>query len=163
MQVLHRVSSSLSGPVDPSFRALSGRLEFTVRRHKFNKDSLLLQYHVSRPGLASGVFELRASLSLDAASASKVDDAVREIGLVLPNNQRQHRTLHIQKDVLPLVTVPRVSRSCEHFRYPGWHRACSSCAPRSPSTQPAPAKSTTRSPTLETTLGQMAPPKSGRV
>ena len=24
---------------DPSFRALSGRLQFTVRRHKFNKDS----------------------------------------------------------------------------------------------------------------------------
>jgi len=23
-----------------------------------------------------------------------------EIGIVLPNNQRQHRTLHIQKDVL---------------------------------------------------------------
>jgi len=29
------------GPVAPSFRALSGRLKFTVRRHKFNKDSLL--------------------------------------------------------------------------------------------------------------------------
>ena len=28
------------GPVDPSFRALSGRLTFTVRGHKFNKDSL---------------------------------------------------------------------------------------------------------------------------
>ena len=26
-----------------SFRALSGRLKFTVRRHKFNKDSLLFQ------------------------------------------------------------------------------------------------------------------------
>ena len=34
------VSSSLLGPVDPSFRALSGRLKFTVRRHKFNKDIL---------------------------------------------------------------------------------------------------------------------------
>ena len=31
---------SLLGPVDPSFRALSGRLKFTVRRHKFNTDSL---------------------------------------------------------------------------------------------------------------------------
>ena len=31
---------SPSGPVNPSFRALSGRLEFTVRRHKFNQDSL---------------------------------------------------------------------------------------------------------------------------
>jgi hypothetical protein len=25
----------------------------------------------------------------------------REIGIVLPNSQRQHRTLHIQKDVPP--------------------------------------------------------------
>jgi len=25
----------------------------------------------------------------------------REIDILLPNNQRQHRTLHIQKDVLP--------------------------------------------------------------
>ena len=31
---------SLFGPVDPSFRALSGRLKFTVRSHKFDKDSL---------------------------------------------------------------------------------------------------------------------------
>ena len=33
------VSPSRLGPVDPSFRALSGHLKFTVRRHKFNKDS----------------------------------------------------------------------------------------------------------------------------
>ena len=33
--LLHRISSSLLGPVDPSFRALAGRLKFTVRRHKF--------------------------------------------------------------------------------------------------------------------------------
>jgi hypothetical protein len=38
---VHRVSSSLSSPVDPSFRALSGRLKLTVRRHTSNKDSLL--------------------------------------------------------------------------------------------------------------------------
>ena len=37
---VHHVSSSLLGPVDPSFRALSGRLKFTVWRHKFNKDAL---------------------------------------------------------------------------------------------------------------------------
>ena len=37
---VHRVSSSLSGPVDPSFRALSGRPKLTVRRHKFNQYSL---------------------------------------------------------------------------------------------------------------------------
>ena len=32
-QVVHKTS------VDPSFRALTGRLKFTVRRHKLNKDS----------------------------------------------------------------------------------------------------------------------------
>ena len=36
--IVHRQCSL--GPVDPSFRALSGRLKFTVRRHKFNEDSL---------------------------------------------------------------------------------------------------------------------------
>ena len=38
-----RVSFSLLGPVDPSFRALSGRPKFTVRRHKLNVDSLSVQ------------------------------------------------------------------------------------------------------------------------
>ena len=37
---MHRALSCLLGPAGPSFRALSGRLKFTVRRHKFNKDSL---------------------------------------------------------------------------------------------------------------------------
>ena len=32
-------SSSLLGPVDPSFGALSRRLRFTGQRHKFNKGS----------------------------------------------------------------------------------------------------------------------------
>ena len=35
---------SFVGPAVPSFRALSGRLRFTARRHKFNKYSLYL-YH----------------------------------------------------------------------------------------------------------------------
>jgi len=30
-----------------------------------------------------------------------IPEAGRKIGILLPNNQRQHRTLHIQKDVLP--------------------------------------------------------------
>ena len=30
------------GPVDLSLRALSGRRKFTVRRHEFNKDCLVL-------------------------------------------------------------------------------------------------------------------------
>ena len=33
---------NLLGPVDPLFRAVSGHLKLTVRRHKFNKDSLLM-------------------------------------------------------------------------------------------------------------------------
>jgi len=31
----------------------------------------------------------------------KVFKIIREICILLPNNQRQHRTLHIQTDVLP--------------------------------------------------------------
>ena len=38
LKVLHCVSSSLIGTVDPSFRALSRRLKFTVRFHKFKTD-----------------------------------------------------------------------------------------------------------------------------
>ena len=41
----------------------------------------------------------------------------REIGMLLPNNQRQHRTLHIQKDVLP---------------YPLCASYCAPCQPRLP-------------------------------
>jgi len=37
--IVHRRSPL--GPVDPSFRALSGRPKFMVRRHTFNKDPLL--------------------------------------------------------------------------------------------------------------------------
>ena len=43
-----RVVKSL-GPVVPSFRTLSGRFTFTVRRHEFNKDSPLF----GEPGLFS--------------------------------------------------------------------------------------------------------------
>ena len=39
--IVHRQSPL--GPVDPSFRALSRRLKFMFRRHKFNKDSPLLE------------------------------------------------------------------------------------------------------------------------
>ena len=46
---VHRVLSSRLGPVDPSSRALSGRLKFTVRRQKFNKESLIK--HNPRSGL----------------------------------------------------------------------------------------------------------------
>ena len=37
-------------PVDPSFRALYGRLQSTVRRHKFNQDSLFASLELSGKG-----------------------------------------------------------------------------------------------------------------
>ena len=37
---MYIVFRRLLGPADPSFRALSRRLKFTVRCHKSNKDSL---------------------------------------------------------------------------------------------------------------------------
>ena len=45
-------------------------------------------------------------------SKGTIVSGVGEIGISLPINQRQHRTLHIR---IVLVTVARVSRSCEHF------------------------------------------------
>ena len=39
---VHRVSSSLLGPADPSFCALSGHLKVTARCHEFNNDFLSL-------------------------------------------------------------------------------------------------------------------------
>jgi len=51
-KVVHRVSSSLLGPVDPSFRALSGRLKFMVRRHKFNKYSLFFDIQHQCAGMS---------------------------------------------------------------------------------------------------------------
>ena len=53
-QVVHGVPSNLLGPVDPSCRALSGRLKFTVRHHTFNKYFLFFFF---RAGL---VFKSRA-------------------------------------------------------------------------------------------------------
>jgi len=47
--VVTDAASALPAPVDPSFRALSGRLKFTVRRHKFNKDSLLQVFVTDAP------------------------------------------------------------------------------------------------------------------
>ena len=39
-KLLECQSSMVLDPGDPSFRALSGRLTFAVRRHNFNKNSL---------------------------------------------------------------------------------------------------------------------------
>ena len=40
---INYMCTSLSGPVHSAFRALFGRLKFTVRCHKFNTDSLSVQ------------------------------------------------------------------------------------------------------------------------
>ena len=37
LEIVHRVSSRLLGPVHPSIRALSGRLKYTVRRYKIDE------------------------------------------------------------------------------------------------------------------------------
>ena len=55
------MSSSLLGLVDPSFRALSGRLQFTVRRREFNKDSLFESQHADT-GVRVVTRNLRISL-----------------------------------------------------------------------------------------------------
>ena len=46
---------SALGPLDPSFRSLFGRFEFTVRRHKCNRDSLSLGACRWRSGLDGGI------------------------------------------------------------------------------------------------------------
>ena len=52
---LHHVSSSLSGPVDLLFRAVSERPKFTVWRQKFTNDSLffLCRNAGGMPGLGN--------------------------------------------------------------------------------------------------------------
>ena len=68
---------------------------------------------------------IRRTFTGRAAATAHHTDATRllvegrlEIDNLLPNNQRQHRTLNIQKNAalrIMLVTAPHVSRSCEHF------------------------------------------------
>ena len=87
-EVAHRVSSSLSGPVVPSFRALSGRLNFTVRRHKFNKDSLFSwggSYQRFRGGLAFKAHRLlyHSTLGLRVIKKKKeADNLAGTVGVV---------------------------------------------------------------------------------
>ena len=38
---------------------------------------------------------------MDDSCFHRARPTLNEIGILLPNDQRQHRTLHIQKDVLP--------------------------------------------------------------
>ena len=55
----------------------------------------------------------------DESASIRGRDRIKEIVILLPEKQRQHRTLHIKEDVLPLrialVTLLLVSRACEHF------------------------------------------------
>jgi predicted permease len=50
------VSSSLLGPADSSFRALAGRLNFTIRRHKFKKNLSLIFYHFAIESIREALF-----------------------------------------------------------------------------------------------------------
>jgi hypothetical protein len=65
----------LTGPVVPLFRALTGRLKLTVRRHKFNKDSLSLTMgirYISRHQISDMTFS-QCSKSLNSGLT---DDSV---------------------------------------------------------------------------------------
>ena len=66
-------------PVNPSFRDLSGRLKFTVRRHNFKKDSLYLKsLGLGVDGLGFGVWGFgwegvqRSSLGAESGPVGKV-------------------------------------------------------------------------------------------
>ena len=50
------VSPSLLGPADSSFRALAGRLNFTIRRHKFKKNLSLIFYHFAIESIREALF-----------------------------------------------------------------------------------------------------------
>ena len=52
--IVHPESSSLLGPVDPSFRALFERLKLTVQRHKSNKDMLSFIMHILSQARSGG-------------------------------------------------------------------------------------------------------------
>ena len=51
------------GPVDPACRALSGRLKLTVRRHKFNQDSLPPKALPSKLRLSEGHCRIDTALA----------------------------------------------------------------------------------------------------
>ena len=48
-----------------------------------------------------------------------------ETGILLPNNQRQHRTSHAPKDVLPLRIFANYCVPCQPLlrTFPGWIRS----------------------------------------
>ena len=59
------------GAVDPSFRALSGRLKFTVRRHKLNEDSVSsaggdARARAHHPARERGLLRLMTALESDS-------------------------------------------------------------------------------------------------
>ena len=93
---VHRVSSSLLDPVIPSFRALSGSPQFSVRRHQFNTDSLSFCFSNSPP-----------------LSFCFLSPFLADLGILLPNNQHQQSTSHAPKDVLP-------SCICADYCAPCW-------------------------------------------
>ena len=74
---------------------------------------------------------LRTSTIATSWGEPSIATSSRELGILLPNNQRQHRTLHTQQDVLPcamrivLVTVPVSAILSSIFRMDSISASCS--------------------------------------
>jgi len=58
------------------------------------------EYEFPLPGSLASTF-LNEVSSILGQAVNLLEFDSREIGILLPNNQRQHRTLHTQKHVLP--------------------------------------------------------------
>ena len=75
-----------------------------TRRHSQPRTPFRLTQHL-KGGYHSGPQrcpdQSRVIACLHRAIQHQGSDLGREVGIILPNNQRQHRTLHIQKDELP--------------------------------------------------------------
>ena len=51
--------------------------------------------------LRGGVSKWEARIFFQIRRCVEICGVLKEIGILLPNNQRKHRSLHIQEDVLP--------------------------------------------------------------
>ena len=103
------------------------------REREFFIDNLLVRIHfiiviIRWTGLAPWEFEFPFPhihhVNLRIASEAERGRA-RETGILLPNNQRQHRTSHAPKDVLLLRICASYCAPCQLLLrdFPGWIRS----------------------------------------
>ena len=97
----------------PSMRTSVAKIAISARylpagEREFVIDNLLVRIHfiivmIRWTGLASWEFEFPFPCSIRRENRHQrpVLACRGEVGILLPNNQRQHRTLHIHKGVLP--------------------------------------------------------------